>query len=331
MSDAKRSILITGANSFVGARLCRKFLDNGFHVIAGVRKTADLSELEELEVEYRYGDVTHPETLPNMVAGVDYLIHNAGIVKAKKAEAFYKVNEQGTDNLFEAIVSANQNLKKAIYISSLAAAGPSLDNCPVTEADQPHPVTTYGHSKLKGEQAALSFADKVNLIAIRPPGIYGPGDKEIFSFFQTVHNKIKPYIGNIQRKLQLVHVDDLCEGIYQALLAETKSGEVYFIAENQAYTMSELIDILQTAIGVKGFPLYIPAPLFKAIALVSGLLFKLVNGTPMLTYEKAGELLASWEISTDKAKKDFGFVSSISFDRGAAETYNWYRKKGWLK
>lgn len=331
MSENKRSILITGANGFVGARLCRKFLENGFHVVAGVRQTADLSELDGLEVEYRYGDVTHSETLTDMVAGVDYLIHNAGIVKAKKPERFFAVNEIGTKNLFEAVLVANPELKKAIYISSQAAAGPSLDGKPVTEADAPHPVTTYGKSKLKGEEAALSFASKINLLSIRPPGIYGPGDKEIFSFFQTVHNKIKPYIGNINRKLQLVHVDDLCEGIYQALMAETKSGEVYFIAENRAYTMKELIEILQKAIGVKGFPLYLPAPLFKAIALVSGILFKIVGATPMLTLEKAGELLASWELSTDKAKNDFGFVSSISFDRGAAQTYKWYREKGWLK
>lgn len=331
MSETKQSILITGANGFVGARLCRKFLENGFHVIAGVRQTADLSELEGLDVEYRYGDVTHPETLPEMVAGVDYVIHNAGVVKAKKAEAFFKVNQQGTTNLFEAIVSSNPNLKKAIYISSQAAAGPSLDGKPVTEADPPHPITTYGQSKLKGEEAALSFVDKINLLSIRPPGIYGPGDKEIFSFFQTVRNKIKPYIGNINRKLQLVHVDDLCEGIYRALIGDTKSGEVYFIAEDRAYTMKELIDILQKAIGVKGFPLYIPGPLFKAIGLISGILFKLIGATPMLTLEKTGELLASWEISTAKAKKDFGFESSISFDRGAEQTYKWYCEKGWLK
>ena len=89
MSDSSLSILITGANGFVGARLCRKFIDEGFRVIAGVRKTADLSSLKEINVEYRYGDVTKPETLPEMVSGVDYIIHNAGLTKAKNKQQFF--------------------------------------------------------------------------------------------------------------------------------------------------------------------------------------------------------------------------------------------------
>jgi len=113
MNQSDKSILITGANGFVGARLCRKFIDSGFHVIAGVRKTADLSMLEGLELEYRYGDVTSAESLIDMVKEVDYVIHNAGVVKAKKKQKFYDVNEKGTANLFEAISRYNPNVKKS--------------------------------------------------------------------------------------------------------------------------------------------------------------------------------------------------------------------------
>jgi nucleoside-diphosphate-sugar epimerase len=331
MPDDKSSVLITGANGFVGSRLCRKFLDEGFHVIAGVRKKADLSLLGELDIEYRYGDVTQIETLGEMVAGVDDIIHNAGVTKVKRKELFFTINHQGTKSLFEAIEKHNPHLKKAVYISSLAAAGPSTGGKPLTEEGQPHPITSYGQSKLAGERAALSFSNRFNVVAIRPPGIYGPGDKEILFFFEIVNKRIKPFIGSPERKLQLIHVDDLCRAVFLAVTNDTRAGEVYFVAENRSYSMRELIFLLEKGCGKKALPLRFPSSVFKAIAVVSELAFKLVGMTPMLTPEKANELLMSWEVSTAKAKRDFGFESLIPFEQGAKETYQWYRQKGWLK
>ncbi len=330
MPETRPTILITGANGFVGARLCRKFLDEGFEVIAGIRQSSDLSQLEELNVIYRYGDICKPETLPAMVTGVDYIIHNAGIVKAKQKSTFFDVNEKGTRSLFNAITEHNPHVKKVLYISSLAAAGPSDGMPPRTEEDPPNPITVYGRSKLAGEAAALSFAGKVNVVAVRPPGVYGPGDKEILGFFQTVNFRLKPYIGNTQRKLQLVHVDDLCRGIYRAMVSETNSGAVYFIAENRSYTMKELVAHLGVACGKSGIPLIIPASLFRVIAWVSEKALKALGITPMLTPEKAGELLASWEVSISKAQSELGYDSAIDFEKGARETYLWYKKEGWL-
>jgi nucleoside-diphosphate-sugar epimerase len=306
-------------------------LDEGFHVVAGVRKTADLSLLDGLDLEYRYGDVTQSETLGDMVTGVDYIIHNAGVTKVKRKETFFAVNHQGTKSLFEAIAQHNPQVKKAVYISSLAAAGPSINRKPLIEEDEPHPITSYGRSKLAGESVALSFSNRFNVLAIRPPGIYGPGDKEIFSFFEIVNKRIKPFIGSPERRLQLIHVDDLCRAVFLAIMSETRSGEACFVAENRSYSMRELISLLEKGCGKRAFPVHVPSLLFMAIAGVSELAFKLVGATPMLTREKANELLVSWEVSTAKAKRDFGFESQIPFERGAKETYRWYRQKGWLR
>ena len=330
MSDAAPSVLITGANGFVGARLCRYFLKQGFRVIAGVRKSSDLSQLEGIQVEYRYGDVTQAESLPALVEGVAYVIHNAGIVKARRPESFFAVNEKGTRSLLAAIESHASNIKKFIYISSLAAAGPCLDDKPLTESVSPHPVTTYGKSKLAGERVVQSYASKIPVVIVRPSGVYGPGDKEVFSVFQTADRRIRALVGDLNRKLQMVYVDDLCYGVFLAATGQTESGSVYFLAERETYAYGEWVETLQRAIGKKGFPLVLPAPVFRLIAALSGLAFKLVRATPMLTAEKANELLASWEVSIEKAERELGYSPEVTFAEGAAETYRWYKNEGWL-
>lgn len=327
----QQSVLITGANGFIGSRLCRMFLERGFRVFAGVRRSANLTLLDGLDIELRYGDVNIADGLPAMVTGVDYIVHNAGVVKAKTPDTFFIVNEDGTRNLLNAIVTHNPSALRVVYMSSLAVAGPSLDGRPVSEKDKPHPITVYGRSKLAGERVALSFADRLRVVSIRPSGVYGPGDREIFTFFKTVYRGIRPSIGDVSRKLQLVHVDDLCRGVYRALVSDIAAGSVYFICENRAYEFHELTAILRDACGRRTtVTLPVPAFLFRGIAAISEALFKMVGATPMLTREKAGELLASWEVDTSRARKELGYESEIPFAEGARHTYDWYRREGWL-
>jgi len=304
-------------------------MDDGYNVIAGIRKGCDDSLINDLKIERRYGDITCPETLTDMVKNVDYLVHNAGLVKAKSIQQFARVNQEGTENILRAAVQVSE-LKRFIYISSMAAAGPSKPNSPLTEEMPTHPITAYGNSKAAGESVVMAFKQKVNVVIIRPPAVYGPGDIEMFSFFQSLNNRIKPYLGNWHRKIQLVHVDDLAFGVSQALKANVKSGAVYFIAESRSYKYSELVKHLGKAVGRAALPIYIPGWGLKSIAFISEKVMKMLGRPPMFTVEKARELLENWEVSAEKAKRELEYESQIPFAEGARQTVYWYREEGWL-
>ncbi|SYZ74660.1 conserved hypothetical protein [Candidatus Zixiibacteriota bacterium] len=327
--NSKESVLITGANGFVGSRLSRRLISDGFHVTAGIREGCDMSLIDDLRLDCRYGDITRPETLPEMVADIDYIVHNAGLVKARRKEQFYEVNQIGTRNLLRAALDVRK-LKKFIYVSSVAAAGPSENGVPITEDMAVNPITEYGRSKVAGEKEILALADRIPVAILRPPAVYGPGDREAFTFFQILDNRLKPYIGNLNRRIQMVHVDDLCLGISRAIRSGTESGVIYFIAESRAYTYRDLIRHIRQATGKAAVPFYIPAWGVRLVALVSEKLLRAVGKSPMFTVEKANEILNNWEVSTARAEHDLNFHSQISFPQGAQGTYYWYREEGWL-
>jgi nucleoside-diphosphate-sugar epimerase len=324
-----QKVLVTGANGFVGSRLCRRLIAEGYGVVAGIRNGCDGSLIEDLDLEYRFGDVTEPESLAGMVRGVDYIVHNAGLVKAKDPSLFIEINHQGTKNVLEA-AEKSPNLSKFVYISSMAAVGPSARNQPLTEEAPPRPLTAYGRSKLLAEREVSEFSDRMHSIIIRPPAIYGPGDKEMLAFFRMLNNRIKPYLGNIYRRIQLVHVDDLAAGVARVLKAHTRTGSIYYIAEERSYSYYMLVRHLRMAVGRAALPIYVPGWLVMLTAWIWETGIRAFGGSPMFTVDKAREILGNWEIAITKASEELGFKSSIPFSTGARETAFWYREEGWL-
>lgn len=331
-----RRILVTGANGFIGSRLCAFLHTKGEHPIAQVRKSGNQELLDSIDIEKRFGDVTDAASLMPMMHDIDVVIHNAGIVKAKQEEEFWKVNVDGTGNVIEAIKKSGRSIH-LVLISSLAAVGPSQES-PLHESSPMQPVTAYGESKRDAEAVAMKASAYMPVTILRPSGVYGPGDRESFTLFQAVANGFKPILGNPDRKIQLIHVDDLVRAIHAAatlpLLTEGKQCRTYHLADAEPHTMRQLFDQLDQVnsemTGKKALTILIPSGLLRGIAQLSKLILPLFGQTPMLTPRKAAELLGSWEVSTSRAEADLGFRSSISFRDGARGTFEWYRQMGWL-
>jgi len=140
-----------------------------------------------------------------------------------------------------------------------------------------------------------------------------------------------PLVGNPNRRIQLVHVDDLARGIFLATTTDTESGLAFFIAESKSYSAREIMNAIEEACQHTGIKFRLPGSLFKTIATVSESVSKALGATPMLTKEKARELLQWWEVSTERAEKLLSFRAQIPFPEGARQTYQWYRRQGWVR
>ena len=323
--------LVTGSNGFVGSHLVEALLSRGYEVTCLIRKTSNLRWLQGLNIEFVYGELIAKDSLKNAVSGKDFVFHLGGLTKAKTKEDYYTANHLGTKNLVEAVDESNPGIQRMVYVSTQAVVGPGNDMTPLDEDAPCNPITDYGKSKLLGEEAVLSYKDKLPVTVVRPPAIYGPRDTEIFLFFKYIQNHIKPLFGFKENYLSLVYVKDLVEGICLAAESKKAVGQIYFTANEHPSSFSQAEEAIQKALDVKAMTVRIPVPLFVFFGFVSQLLSNLKGEAASFNPQKAREISARfWICDVSKAKRELGFETKYSLEQGAIETVRWYKQNGWL-
>jgi nucleoside-diphosphate-sugar epimerase len=323
-------VLVTGANGFVGSHICEALLTNGYTVRALVRKTSDLSNIKTLPLNLVYGDICYPETLPAAVSGVTAVINNAGLVKTRNPEEFHRVNCEGTKNIIEAVRRHKPGLTRLIHISSTAACGPAPDDYPISEDHQPNPLTEYGRSKLAAEQAILANKANVPSTILRPSAIYGPRDKEMYSFFKAIKLGIKPLFGDGENYINFTYIKDFAQAVAKTIATPAVSGSIYFVAEKRAYSYREAGNIISSILINKTITLRIPGPILRLAGTVSDKVNGLIGKTSIFTRDKTNEILSKyWLFDTSKIEQEMGFCAT-DFRTGAEETIAWYKEHDWL-
>jgi dihydroflavonol-4-reductase len=325
------NVLVTGATGFIGSHLAELLLKKNYNVRCLLRKTSSTAWLKDLPVELVYGDLFDKEALRQAVYGVDYIYHSAGLTKAKTEEEYFRANTIGTRNLLDTAREHNPNLRRFVLISSQTAAGPSPSNHPINEDAPPHPITTYGRSKLAAEQECHSVGNAIRYTIVRPPVVYGPRDKDVFEFFHTVSRGIQPMAGLHQKFISMIYITDLVRGTVMAAESEKALGQTYFISSSGVYGWRELGELSRRAVGRKVLRIRVPEAGIYAIAAVAELLAKFSSKPALINFEKARDMVQDyWTCDASKAKRDFGFEQQVSIEEGIKATIDWYKSVGWL-
>lgn len=327
----KERVLITGASGFVGYHLIEEAINNNLEVFAAVRKSSKIDHLSKFDIQYTYPDFTSPQALKDNITKnkYDYIIHAAGVTKARSSKEYDDINAGYTYNLASAALESNIGLKKFVLVSSLAAVGPlnTLSGI-ITEATTPVPVTAYGRSKLLAEEKIKSLT-ALSYTILRPTGVYGPRDRDIFIFFKQLNNHIEPYIGNAAQNLSLIYVTDLAKAAIKALYAGNK--KTYNLSDGNFYNRYELGNITREVLNLKTIKFHLPVNFVKLIAYISEKISSLGNKASVLNVEKLNELMAvNWNCDITQAKADLGFNPLHDLRSGVTETLKWYKANNWL-
>lgn len=323
---AKPRVLITGASGFVGSHLAEHLSKLGCELFLLLRETSRLDLIENLHYTPVIGSLDNLKPLERFLPSIDYIFHSAGLIRAKTLAQFMSVNRDGTARLAEMAAHHATNLKRFVLISSQAAIGPCLEHRPKTEADVAVPVSDYGASKLAGEQVLQAYKERLPITIIRPPAIFGPRDTDVFVFFKNVKLGIMLKFGGKEGFVSLVYVRDLVDGISRAAFHERAIGETFQINSVDDISQWEVQRLIAQTIKVDIRPLRLPLPIMQILATSLGW----IDAFP-LSRDKTRELsYRFWVSSSAKAKALLDYEPTHTLPDAIAETYRWYRNKGWL-
>jgi len=323
--------LVTGGTGFIGSHLVEALLQRGIGVRCLLRKSSDLKWISHLPVEYAWGDCRDKASLKEPVKGVDLIFHSAGVTKAVKEEIFYEINARGTENLIQACLEQNPGLRKFVYVSSQAAAGPSRIGDRKKESDPCEPVSAYGRSKRRGEELALDHAHRLPLLILRPSAVYGPRERDIYVFLKFLSKGINPCLSAPDQRLSLCYVRDVVQAALLGADARTPAGEIFFIADGQDYSIESVGDTFARAMEIRTFRFCVPRWLVVGMASFSEYVSQISRKPALISRGKVEEMVQkNWVCDITKARTVLGFVPGILLTEGARLSVDWYKRENWL-
>ena len=318
-------VLLTGASGFIGTALAGYLRERGEPVRALVRGSSATRALEALGVELVRGELSDPPSLDRAVGGCEVVFHLAGAVKVLHPREFFPVNADGTRRVAEACARA-VGPPRLVYVSSLAAAGPSAPGRPRREEDPEGPVSLYGESKLAGERAVRALAERFSASIVRPPIVYGPGDREFLPLLARMARRgLFLQAGLGAKHYSTLHIRDLCAGLWAVAergrpLERTGSGGVYFLDDGAPHLWTEIARSSAAALGRRARVVRLPAFLGLVAAAGAALGSALTGRPAILSFDKLKEVReAAWTCSSERARREVGYLPRFPLSEGLAD------------
>ena len=275
MHDTRASVFITGATGFVGQRLVSALLQQGHKVRAMIRPEINTDSRIPQGCEQLPVGLTDVKKLTGIVADSNAVIYCAGSVRGRKTADFSMANIKGVKAMLEALEQSG-DAPPLLLLSSLAASRPHLSD--------------YARSKHEGEQL-LQGKPLLPWTILRPPAVYGPGDREMLPILKMIRRGLVVHAGPRDQRLSLLHVDDLASAIAAWLLVSQRSAHKTYAIDDGTpggYGWEEIGE----AVSAGGFrTLIVPSFMLEASARINLLLSSLLGYAPMLTPGKVCELI----------------------------------------
>jgi nucleoside-diphosphate-sugar epimerase len=299
-------LAITGGTGFVGSHLIDAALAAGHEVNALARR----EQPDRNGVCWIIGDLEKPEALHSLVKDADAVIHVAGVINAADKAGFERGNVEGT--LAMLAVATAAGVTRFVHVSSLAAREPQL--------------SLYGASKARAED--LVAGSGLDWAMVRPPAVYGPGDRETLDLFRMARR------GQIfmppKGRVSVIHVDDLARLLLA--LAAPDAPEKLIVEPDDGrpggWTHREFGKALAEAVGTRARTLSTPRPILA----IASRLDRLVRGSrAKLTPDRVAYFChPDWVAHEDKAVPPGLWKAEIDTKVGLKQTSDWYRAQGWL-
>jgi len=307
---------LTGATGFVGGHVLDALLGAGWTVRCLVRPGRTLQPHAKLVTVP--GDLAQAASLSRLVEGADLVVHCAGLTKVSNAGDYFAVNSAGTERLAAAALGQTQ-VPRFLLISSLAAREPGL--------------SPYAASKRQAEDGLARVGAGLAAAILRPPAIYGPGDRDIFQFFKQFKGGFAVVPNVPDARFSLLYVADLAAAVVS--LANTKDFPRTIMEIHDGhpggYGWAQVAAAAEGVFDRRIRPYGVSRPVMLGLAGAMGLWARLTGGEPVVSPDKVRELFhPDWVCRGNPATDLTDWRPRTGLAEGLRLTANWYRREGWL-
>ena len=335
----QKKILVTGATGFIGSHVVKRLIDRGDELVCLARRTSNVAELEKQNCTIVYADLAEDSIdLDSALEGVGTVIHLAAAMHSVNSRDMIERNSRALENVLVAC-AAQTAPPQMVFVSSLAAVGPSTGSRPRQETDPRQPVSDYGRSKQASELVAMKFASRMPISIVRPPIVLGGGDRHGLDLFRPIDMMGWHLVPGFKEfNFSVIHVEDLASALLgvaergQRLTADSSSQGVYFCAADETVTYTGLGKMIGQALGrERTRVMRVPMMFLWCLGAFNEFLGRLVSRPQFLNLDKYREAKAgSWTCDNQKISREVGFSPKFSLADRLTQTVDWYRQHGWL-
>ncbi|MGI4816278.1 MAG: UDP-glucose 4-epimerase family protein [Janthinobacterium lividum] len=268
-------VLVTGANGFVGRRVCALAMLREHAVTALVRRSGqcepgtqewviDAPDFEGVEREW-------PNQPIHALVHLAARVHVMGDEASNSLERYRATNVLGTLRLARAALHAG--VRRFVFVSSVKALGETDPGYPWRETDPPAPVDPYGQSKLEAEMALLALGRETGLevVIVRPPLVYGPGVRANFlQLMKAVQRGLPLPLGAANAPRSLIYVENLADALLRCAMHPAAAGRLFHVADSRDWSVSELARQLGQELNRPARLLTVPLPWLRFAGQVTG-------------------------------------------------------------
>ena len=307
---------VTGSTGFIGRHLCAHLSRSGWRVRAILRPTSSTPAPERTE---QVVSCLESAALAEHFADCDVVFHLAGLTRAQTFKGFEVANIVAPREVARATKNAGARL---VHVSSLAAGGTGTRSRPRTESDLAAPISAYGRSKLEGERAVRSI-DHLDWTVVRPPAVYGPGDRDFLTLVQMARRGLFPQIGRPDAAFSFIYVDDLVRALGVVARSAKSIDEIYYVDDEKPRSSSEILNLLAEIFDRAYRPIRVPNSLLW-LFMALGMPAALFGANPLLSPSRYLEITSKGFVcSSTKLRDTTGFKAQIGLEEGLRRTCDW--------
>ena len=272
------------------------------------RQGSAAKRLQDGNIRWVKGRLDDPESLQELLKGTDTIIHCAGVVRGAEWQHFKKVNKDGVARMVLAAMRMHSS-PRFLLLSSLTAREPQLSH--------------YAASKRQGEEILAADGDELEWAILRPPAVYGPGDREITPLLQLMCKGLAPQASSGTSRFSMLFIDDLAAAIVRLIDKNNWNNSIYELHDGRrgGYAWREVVQTVSRIAARPVLTFKLPRLLIRAAAVVNLGCARIFGYAPMLSPGKVRELEhRDWTCDNTLISGETGWQPQTDLEEGIKKT-----------